>query len=57
MQAKIGIDLFLFRLIRTWLEDLDDDALPIGSVDALVELGVLAAAYLLYDLIVLLGPI
>ena len=57
MQAKIGIDLFLFRLIRTWLEDLDDDALPIGSVDALVDLGVLAAAYLLYDLIVLLGPI
>jgi hypothetical protein len=39
----------------TWLEDLDDDALVVGGVDALVDLGVLATADLLDDLVVVLG--
>jgi hypothetical protein len=40
----------------TWLKDLDNDSLSIKSVDALVDLGVLAAPDLLDDLIVVLGP-
>ena len=40
----------------TWLQDLDDDALVVESVDSLVDFGVLASANLLDDLVVVLGP-
>jgi len=39
----------------TWLEDLDHDALVVGGVDALVDLGVFAATDLLDDLVVVLS--
>ena len=41
----------------TWFEYLDHDALVVGGVDALVDLGVLAAPDLLNDLVVVLGAI
>lgn len=40
----------------TWLEYLNDDSLPVGCVDTLIDLGVLASADLLDDLVVLLRP-
>ena len=42
---------------HTWLQNLNDNTLPIGSVDTLIDLRVLASAYLLDDLVVLLRSI
>ena len=39
----------------TWFEYLDHDALIVGGVDALVDLGVFAATDLLDDLVVVLS--